>query len=73
MTAPAQIVRGPRDYEVVWGTEVVLECEVVGVPFPSRSWTKNGKVVSTPITLLQYQPSTSSFPLLSHIVNHGIV
>jgi len=44
--APAQIIQGPRDYEVVWGTKVVLECEVVGIPFPSRSWTKNGKVVS---------------------------
>jgi len=44
--APAQIIDGPRDYEVMWGTEVVLECEVVGIPFPSRSWTKNGKVVS---------------------------
>jgi len=46
VTAPAQIIEGPRDYDVVWGTEVVLECEVVGIPFPSRSWTKNGKVVS---------------------------
>jgi len=47
--APAEIVEGPRDFRVVWGTEVVLECEVVGIPFPSRSWTKNGKVVSNQI------------------------
>ena len=46
VTAPAQIIQGPRDMKVVWGSEVVLECEVVGIPFPSRSWTKNGKVVS---------------------------
>jgi len=51
VTAPAQIVEGPRDFEVVWGTEVVLECEVVGIPFPSRSWTKNGKVVSNRVYL----------------------
>jgi len=52
VTAPAEIVEGPRDFRVVWGTEVILECEVVGIPFPSRSWTKNGKVVSNQYTCL---------------------
>lgn len=60
-------MEGPRDFEVVWGTEVVLECEVVGIPFPSRSWTKNGKVVSNQcchVDVLFYPLAVSSLLVL---------
>jgi hypothetical protein len=43
--AKAEIVQGPKDADVLWGTEFNLECEVVGIPFPSRSWWKNGQLI----------------------------
>ncbi|XP_013420550.1 muscle, skeletal receptor tyrosine protein kinase [Lingula anatina] len=40
--APAEIVDGPKDRKVWWGTVVRLQCRTVGNPMPHILWQKNG-------------------------------
>ncbi|XP_047475797.1 Down syndrome cell adhesion molecule-like protein Dscam2 isoform X2 [Penaeus chinensis] len=45
--APAAIASFSDKTTAVWGEEMRLACRVVGNPTPTRTWTFNGKVISS--------------------------
>ena len=46
-SAPVEIVEGPTDRRVLFGTTVYLKCEAAGIPKPDIMWMKNSQTVST--------------------------
>lgn len=52
--APVTFVSRPNNRTVQWGKLLELQCEVIGIPFPYRWWTKNGVKVFDASTQATY-------------------
>ncbi|XP_066298162.1 muscle, skeletal receptor tyrosine protein kinase-like isoform X3 [Branchiostoma lanceolatum] len=50
---PAEILQGPSNRNVSFGTEVTLSCFVWGIPQPNITWYKNGKSLSPRFSTIQ--------------------
>lgn len=46
-SAPARILRVPKDKRVAYGSQISLECNATGNPVPTITWLENGNTVST--------------------------
>ena len=45
-SAPARILRVPKEQRVPFGSEVSLECNATGNPIPTITWLENSNTVS---------------------------
>ncbi|XP_078574088.1 muscle, skeletal receptor tyrosine protein kinase-like isoform X6 [Branchiostoma floridae x Branchiostoma japonicum] len=50
---PAEILQGPSNRNVSFGTEVTMSCFVWGIPQPNITWYKNGKPLSPRFSTIQ--------------------
>lgn len=45
-SAPARILRVPKEKRVAYGSQISLECNATGNPIPTITWLENGNTVS---------------------------
>ncbi|KAK7021096.1 hypothetical protein SK128_026418, partial [Halocaridina rubra] len=57
--APAAIASFSDRTIAIWGEELKMACRVVGNPTPARTWTYNGKVITSAINRLKEYPDGS--------------
>lgn len=48
-SAPARILRVPKEKRVAYGSQISLECNATGNPIPTITWLENGNTVSVPV------------------------
>lgn len=48
-SAPARILRVPKEKRVEYGRQISLECNATGNPIPTITWLENGNTVSAQV------------------------